>query len=152
MSSSGFQGATRQAGERMELGLAGLRSQHGLQQQSQLMKMLGMGLTPMDKLMYHGEEPSGIANIIGQGAGGIGPLMQMYMQQQGGGGFGDQQQGGGQDWMSALMSVAGGAAQGGMAGGPAGAAVGGGLAGLGQLLKYLGSRQSGAQNTGSVQL
>jgi len=125
--------------------------------------MLGMGLQPQDEINYIPGTPS-TAGMLGgsllQGLGEYGPmaLSQMFNNDYGQQGDGGQQGAGGADaggkmsLAQRLIPIVSGTASGAMKGGHVGAAVGGGMAALTQLLQYLGSRNSGQQQSGNVQL
>jgi hypothetical protein len=110
--SSAFQGALGQAGAGLESNLAALQSQFGLQQQNNLMNLLGIGLTPQFE-HYYQNQPSFMQSLtpgIGQGIGAAGtllPLLYYMSKQQGQGQQGQDQQGAqpGQDWSSWLASL-----------------------------------------------
>ena len=73
--SSAFPQALGQAGANLESSLAGQQSQFGLQDRSQLMQLLGLGLTPQFDYTYQQGSPglfSGLAGGLGQGIGGLG--------------------------------------------------------------------------------
>jgi len=72
--SSGFAEALGGAGAQLGTGLGALRSQHELGRQSQLMSLLGMGLTPQEEITHFQQEPgflgtagSGLAQGLGYG-------------------------------------------------------------------------------------
>ena len=111
--SSGFQEALARGGTRLGTDLAAMGSQFGLQRQSQLMQLLGMGLTPQEEIGYFRGQPGfmqGLAPGIGQGIG------------------------------QAIPGALG--ALGGAVAGPIGGAIGSGLGALGGLLGLGGARGS----------
>jgi len=72
--SSGFLDALSRGGTDLSTNLAALGSQHGLQRQSQLMQLLGMGLTPQEDTGYFAGSQGalgGAAAGIGQGLGSL---------------------------------------------------------------------------------
>lgn len=140
----------QQGGVDLNARLAALGSQYGLQQQRNLLDMLGLGLTPKEEIGYFGSEPGFLGSFAGQAGAGIAqaiPTMaEAWMKGRSGGG--------GEDTGTAgkLADVATAAASGGATGGPAGAAVGGGVAALKHLLPILLSymMKKNKPQTGSV--
>lgn len=133
----------QQGGVDLNARLAALGAQYGLQQQRNLLDMLGLGLTPKEEIGYFGREPGLLGSFAGQAGAGIAkaiPTMaEAWMKGRSGdrgGGYGG---GGGEDTGTAgkLADIATSAATGGATGGPAGAAVGGGTAALKHLLPIL---------------
>ena len=81
--SSAFSGAMNQAGAGLEGDLAAMRSQYGMLQQGQLMKMLQMALKPQFENTYmpsSGGFLGGMSGGMGQGAGqGLASMLPMLM-------------------------------------------------------------------------
>jgi len=77
--SSGFQGALGRAGSGLEESLAGMKQQYGLQQQGNLMNLLGMGLRPQFETIERQRQPGMFEQMAG-------PLAQAGMGYFGGGG------------------------------------------------------------------
>lgn len=63
--SSAFQESMQRGATDLSTNLAALGSQHGLQQQSQLMQMLGMGLQPQQEIGYFGGTQGAASPILG---------------------------------------------------------------------------------------
>src|SRR5678816_3229357 len=73
--SSAFPQLLSQAGAGLESNLAGMKSQYGLQNKSQLMQLLGLGLTPQFDTVQHGETGGLIQALLSALAGGAGNLI-----------------------------------------------------------------------------
>lgn len=72
--SGGFQEAQQRSGEDLASTLAAMESQFGQQNFSNLMQMLGVGLTPQSEIGYFGGQQGllgGMAPGIGEGLGGM---------------------------------------------------------------------------------
>lgn len=65
--SSGFGDALARSGEHLESSLGALRGQFDMQNRSQLMQLLGMGMAPQDEIGYFAGRPG----FLGQAGAGI---------------------------------------------------------------------------------
>lgn len=131
LSSPAFASQLGQAGAGLETDLAALKSQYGMQQNQQLMQLLGL-LSPQQA--YFGRQPG----LLEGASQGIAESLPSYLGAQQ---LGNQQ---GQDtnWLDLSGNVLGGLAPAAAAfGGPVGLGVGAGAGALSLLLKYLGGRQ-----------
>jgi hypothetical protein len=72
ISSGAFASQLGEAGAGLEEGLAALRSQYGLQNRGQLLRELGLGLTPENENFYQPREEGGWESLIG-------PLLQLLL-------------------------------------------------------------------------
>lgn len=94
--SSGFQNALQQGAVGLESNLAALKSNYGLQNQSLMQNLLGLGMRPSFEYAYRQPEPGFLGGALGglsQGLGSLGTLglgqsLGMYGAQQGFGGLG----------------------------------------------------------------
>lgn len=101
--SSAFRQALGQAGAGLDTNLAAMRGQHGLQQQGQLMQMLGLGLQPQFESLYVPKSPglgATAAGGIGQGLGMVLPILLSAAA----GGMGGGPLGAGASGLTALLS------------------------------------------------
>ncbi len=97
------------AGAGLEEALAALSSQYGLQNQSQLLQMLGLGLNPRDEINYFEGEP-GFGQMLGQQglktAGQYGPMaLSALAGRKGQTGAGGESLSGGQGWLNNLIKL-----------------------------------------------
>ncbi len=72
--SSAFQGALGSAGADLESQLAALQAQYGMQNRSQLMQLLGLGLEPSFETAYQPGQPSFLQGAFGGLSSGLGSL------------------------------------------------------------------------------
>lgn len=74
LSSDAFQTQNQQAAKDLELGLAALRSQYGMQNRGQFANLLGMGLTPQYQNVMREGTPGAGASLFSQAAPALGKL------------------------------------------------------------------------------
>jgi hypothetical protein len=72
---SGFAQALGQAGAGLSENLAAQKAQFGLQQQGNLLNMLGLGLKPQFENIFRPAQPSDLATLLSSGAQGFGQYL-----------------------------------------------------------------------------